>query len=86
MTKTNLGAKRICPKCSAPFYDLGKNPANCPKCGTSHDINAPVKARRTRAKSAVDAAELAEAKAKAMAEANKKAKVVVKEIDDIDLE
>ena len=26
MAKTKLGLKRICPKCSAKYYDMGKNP------------------------------------------------------------
>src|SRR5262245_20380744 len=50
--KPNLGAKRHCPACGAPFYDLGRNPAACPKCGTMHDINAPVR-RRGRGKPAL---------------------------------
>jgi hypothetical protein len=49
VTKTNWGLKRQCLKCDSRYYDLGKNPAKCPKCGTMHDINAPVK-RRGRAK------------------------------------
>lgn len=31
--KAELGTKRICRKCSAPFYDLKKDPMTCPKCG-----------------------------------------------------
>lgn len=27
-----LGTKRMCPKCSAKFYDFGKEELNCPKC------------------------------------------------------
>jgi uncharacterized protein (TIGR02300 family) len=32
-TKPELGTKRSCRKCSAPFYDLNKDPMTCPKCG-----------------------------------------------------
>lgn len=37
MVNPKLGAKRICKKCSAPFYDLNKDPMTCPKCGKSFD-------------------------------------------------
>ena len=46
MTTTILGDKRICAHCSAKFYDLGANPAACPKCKKLNDKNAPVKIRR----------------------------------------
>ncbi len=36
-----LGIKRTCPGCGAKFYDLGKNPASCPKCGKSFVVVAP---------------------------------------------
>lgn len=35
MSKSELGTKRTCPDCAAKFYDLGRNPAECPKCGHS---------------------------------------------------
>lgn len=34
MTATNMGKKHICSNCMAKFYDLGKDPAICPKCHT----------------------------------------------------
>ncbi|MBN8646603.1 MAG: TIGR02300 family protein [Caulobacterales bacterium] len=37
MPKIDLGEKQICPSCAAKFYDLGKRPAKCPKCGNSFD-------------------------------------------------
>lgn len=46
MSKINLGNKRVCVECGAKFYDLGNNPAACPKCKTMNDINAQVKVRR----------------------------------------
>ena len=82
VTNTSWGAKRTCPKCDARFYDLGKNPAKCPKCGVEHDVTVAVKPRRGRGKAAhsnVD--EGKEKKAEA-----KKIKKPVKEIEDIDLE
>lgn len=33
MARPELGEKRDCPDCGARFYDLGKDPAFCPKCG-----------------------------------------------------
>jgi uncharacterized protein (TIGR02300 family) len=34
VAKPELGKKHECAECSARFYDLNKNPAVCPKCGT----------------------------------------------------
>ncbi len=36
----SLGTKRTCPKCEAKFYDLTKNPAQCPKCDVKTDFVA----------------------------------------------
>lgn len=46
MAKPELGTKRICVACGAHFYDLGKTPAVCPKCGTEQPAELP-KPRRT---------------------------------------
>lgn len=53
MAKPELGAKQICPNCSAKFYDLGRRPAHCPKCGTDFDPEEALKSRRVRARSTV---------------------------------
>lgn len=34
MIDAELGKKLACPSCAVKFYDLGKVPAVCPKCGT----------------------------------------------------
>ena len=34
MIDAELGKKLVCPSCAVKFYDLGKDPAECPKCGT----------------------------------------------------
>lgn len=34
MAKPELGLKRQCMSCGAKFYDLNRDPAVCPKCGT----------------------------------------------------
>jgi uncharacterized protein (TIGR02300 family) len=33
VVKPELGTKRSCPSCQTRFYDLGKEPIVCPKCG-----------------------------------------------------
>ena len=40
MAKPDLGKKRICQSCSAPFFDLNRTPIVCPKCKTEFIINA----------------------------------------------
>ena len=52
MASPELGAKQICPSCQSKFYDLGKRPAVCPKCGTQFDPEEALKSRRVRARSA----------------------------------
>ena len=51
MANPELGAKQICPTCSAKFYDLGRRPATCPKCHTAFDPEEVVKTRRVRTRS-----------------------------------
>ena len=41
MAKPELGLKRTCVNCGAKFYDLGRVPAECPKCGTEQPIEQP---------------------------------------------
>ncbi len=46
MAKPELGTKRVCVACGARFYDLGKQPAVCPKCSTEQPAEQP-RMRRT---------------------------------------
>lgn len=46
MSKPEWGEKRLCPSCSSLYYDLGKTPPSCPKCGTAYDPEALLKSRR----------------------------------------
>jgi uncharacterized protein (TIGR02300 family) len=46
MAKPELGLKRVCVSCGTKFYDLTKNPAVCPKCGTEQPAEQP-RPRRT---------------------------------------
>jgi len=48
-----LGAKQICPTCSTKFYDLGRRPAACPKCGAEFDPEEAMRNRRVRARTLV---------------------------------
>lgn len=41
MAKPDLGTKRICVSCGMRFYDLGKQPAICPKCSTEQPAEQP---------------------------------------------
>jgi uncharacterized protein (TIGR02300 family) len=41
MAKPELGLKRVCVACNAKFYDLGRSPAVCPKCGTEQPAEVP---------------------------------------------
>jgi len=51
LANPELGAKQICPVCTSKFYDLGRRPATCPKCGTQFDPEEALKNRRVRARS-----------------------------------
>lgn len=57
----SFGTKRICPSCSGKFYDLNKNPANCPSCKHSFDPTVVLRARRGRKKADAQAAAAREA-------------------------
>ena len=84
MTKTEWGVKRICTNCQSRFYDLQKNPIECPSCGTTFDPEVFAKPKRSRSAAPSEAARKA-----AAAEAEKKkkaaeAKAAEAEEDDID--
>ena len=46
MAKAAWGKKRTCSSCGAHFYDMKKNPAACPKCGTEDNLQPLLKPRR----------------------------------------
>ena len=50
LANPELGAKQICPTCSTKFYDLGRRPAVCPKCGAQFDPEEAMRNRRVRAR------------------------------------
>ena len=41
MAKPELGTKRVCVACGTRFYDLGKVPAVCIKCGAEQPLDQP---------------------------------------------
>ena len=49
MAKPAWGNKRTCTSCGTRFYDMKKNPAICPKCGTEDNLKPLLKPRRTPA-------------------------------------
>ena len=53
MAKPDHGTKRQCLSCGAKYYDLGKDPATCPRCGAVFQAPALLRAR-TEAKQADD--------------------------------
>ncbi len=48
MAKPEWGVKRVCKSCAAKFYDLGRSPIACPKCGAAFDPEPLLKSRRSR--------------------------------------
>ena len=40
MAKAELGGKRECQSCGTKYYDLGKEPPVCPRCGTVYSVAA----------------------------------------------
>ncbi len=69
---SSLGQKRVCPSCTSKFFDLGKRPASCPRCGHVFDPMVVLRRRKVdrRAVTAADADDLlivAAQKAKAIA-------------------
>jgi uncharacterized protein (TIGR02300 family) len=76
VVKASWGAKRQCLNCSARFYDLGRVPIVCPKCGAQFEPEVFVRGRKRAAALAAAAA----AKSKASKAAPAKAKDVVEEV------
>ena len=71
MAKPEWGTKRLCTSCGARFYDMNRQPIECPKCSTVIDPEQTTRLKRSRSN-------VAEEPTKA-----KSAKVATSE-DDID--
>lgn len=48
VAKPEWGTKRICQSCGARFYDMQREPIVCPACGTTMDLSAQQKPKRSR--------------------------------------
>jgi uncharacterized protein (TIGR02300 family) len=48
MAKADLGKKRACLACGMRFYDLNRNPIECPGCGAEFDPENIIKSRKGR--------------------------------------
>ena len=46
MAKREWGAKHTCVSCGVKFYDLQREPAACPKCGTEVEVERARPSRR----------------------------------------
>lgn len=89
MAKPDLGFKRVCGSCGTKFYDFGRSPIVCPKCGTVYLLTSAARAGRQEAAAAAVAEEVelpaAEAEVisleEADAEARGKKKAPVSDVD-----
>jgi len=70
MSKPELGAKHSCVSCGTRFFDLGWEPAVCPKCATEQPAEQPRLKRQ----------------APMPEEVKKVVKPVVADADDVDVE
>lgn len=80
-----LGEKRTCPSCSAKFYDLGKDPCKCPKCGHSFSPSAEEAPKTKRARGNKRVEDFKDDKAKKAADKKKKAIAADDELGGLDL-
>lgn len=48
MAKPDLGSKRTCQNCGTKFFDFGRDPITCPKCGAVFQVVA-LSSRASRA-------------------------------------
>ena len=52
----SLGMKRTCPECSARFYDLNRDPIECPKCGAKFTVEPILPSREDQQQAMEEAA------------------------------
>lgn len=48
VAKPEWGTKRLCQSCGSKFYDMVRDPIDCPSCGARFDPDALLKSRRPR--------------------------------------
>ena len=80
MAKPEWGTKRLCTSCGARFYDLNRQPIECPKCHVVIDPDQVTRLKRSRS------APQEEVKAKAVkvAETEEDLGLEGEEIEDVD--
>ena len=88
LANPELGAKQLCPHCQAKFYDLGKRPAHCPKCGNEFDPDEAIRNRRVRARVVAPEAEVEDEREDQVverpeAEEEEEEDVVTPELDEV---
>ena len=74
MIDAELGKKLVCPSCAVKFYDLGKDPAECPKCGAIFSAEPILPSKEDRPPATEEKPEEAE-----------EAKTETPEVDDSDV-
>ncbi len=87
MAKPELGSKRQCQNCGAKFFDLGRDPILCPKCGTVFQVTAASRAQARGAAADDEAAPEAAAELVPLEDADAAdSKAVAAVEDDIEIE
>ena len=86
MAKPELGTKRVCVSCGTHFYDLGKTPAVCPKCGTEQPADQPRLRRPGRQRDRRQATEEARSRRPALEDADVEVEVAGDEAEEDVLE
>ena len=87
VAKPELGSKRQCQNCGAKFFDLGRDPILCPKCGTVFQVTAASRAQARGAAADDEAAPEAAAELVPLEDADAAdSKAVAAVEDDIEIE
>ena len=81
MAKPEWGTKRLCTSCGARFYDMNRQPIECPKCSTVIDPEQVTRLKRSRSSVAE---EPAKPKAPKVVEASEDEIDVDEEVLDVD--
>lgn len=86
MADAALGQKRACPSCGGKFYDLTKNPAECPYCEAVFNPEDLIKGRGRKAAAQEEAKPKAAEKAKDKAEDEEDDVDLPDDIEDVDVD
>jgi uncharacterized protein (TIGR02300 family) len=81
VAKPEWGIKRLCTSCGARFYDLGRQPIECPKCHTVLDPDQVTRLKRSRS---APQEEAAKAKVQKPVETEEDLALETDEIEDVD--